>query len=124
MKKFLSALVITSTLLTSAVSSPKAQAAEVVAITAVGVLGTVIVFGLGYAGYGSGILTIELAGNRAFKMENYRPALDVVASGDESLITPDIRDFLTEIRLDQPALKDVSDLVILESIVDAINLAI
>lgn len=125
MTKFLSTLLVTATILTTAMPAPKAMAVEASVVTAVGVLGTLVIYGAGYGVYGTGYFTLALAGKSyKYKMENYRPALDVVASGDESLITPDIRAFLTQVRIDQPVLNDISDLAILGKVVDSITNAL
>lgn len=121
MKKFICMTLAAATLMTANVQ--KAKAAEVVMITTVGLVATIAITGLGYAGYGSGLLTIELSGRNkvSFPMAQYEKSLDIVASGDTSLIDQDIREFLTSARNAEPQLEQATDLQILTAVVDAVN---
>lgn len=61
-KKSLVALSLTATLATG--YAPQAKSAEIVMISTAGILGTVVVYGLGYAGYGSGLITMQAMRSR------------------------------------------------------------
>ena len=120
-KKLVNASMIAVTLCLSAV--PRAsQAAEVSIISVYGIVATVAIYGLGYSGFGIGVGLLMSSGqNVNFKAEDYRQALDVVATGDAALITPELAKILAEVRENEPKFADADDMALLESLVDAIN---
>lgn len=96
----------------------RAQAVEVV----YGIVATVAIYGLGYSGYGTGLFILLSSGkNVRMKSDDFRQAIDVVATEDASLITPALARSITEIRDNEPALAGKDDLVVLASLVDGIN---
>jgi hypothetical protein len=115
-KQFVNGSVLAATVMVGSIAVKPAQAADVVLITVGGIVATVAIYGLGASGYG----TLMLSGIQ-FKAQDYRQAIDVVAAGDEALITPSLAKFIEEFRQNQPEFNDVNDLHLLEAIVDAVN---
>jgi hypothetical protein len=119
-KTLVNASMIAFTLCLSTV--PRSHAAEISMITVGGIVATVAIYGIGYSGYGIGVGLLMSSGrNVAFKADDYRQALDVVATGDAALITPELAKILAEVRENEPKFADADDMALLESLVDAIN---
>lgn len=119
-KKIVNASMIAVTLCLTAV--PRSHAAEISMIVVGGTVATVAIYGIGYSGYGIGVGLLMSSGqNVAFKADDYRQALDVVAAGDADLITPELARILAEVRENEPKFANAGDLDLLESLVDAIN---
>jgi len=116
LKQLVNSSVLAATVMVGSLAVRPAQAADIVLITVGGIVATVAIYGLGASGYG----TLVLAGVQ-FKAQDYRQAIDVVAAGDEALITPSLAQFMEEFRRNQPEFNDVNDLQLLEAIVDAVN---
>lgn len=119
MKKFFSAAIISSLLLTATME--KARSAEIVLITTGGIVATVVLYGLGYAGYGTFVLLGGLKKNVVLKDDVYRTSLDIVASRDLSLMNDDVHSFIEELKDAEPLLKNASDFEILNLAIDAAN---
>lgn len=120
MKKFFSTLLVTTVLFTA--TAQKARSAEVVLITAGGVVATMAVVALGAAGYGSSLVTLASFGKSfPLKSETYEQMLDVVASQDEELMTDEVRSFVAELRSAEPKLEVLSDMDLVSQIVDGLN---
>lgn len=103
MKFLLTALLVTSTLVTS----PKVQAMEIVAIVVGGSVSTIALSG-----------TAAVLGGARFKTEIYQEALDVVATGDETLMSSELAQILDDIKASNPEIANVDDLELLEAIIN------
>lgn len=119
MKKFLSAAIISSLMLTATME--KARSAEIVLITTGGIVATVVVYAIGGAGYGTFLLLGGAKKNVLLKEEVYKTSLDIVASQDLSLMNDDVHSFIQELKDAEPLLKNASDFEVLNLAIDAAN---
>lgn len=107
MKKFISSSVLALSIALSATPF-KANAMQIVAIVVGGSVTTVALSG-----------AAAVLGGAEFKSEAYYEALDVVATGDLSFVTPGVAQIINDLRAENPALNNVDALELLTAVVES-----
>ena len=107
MKKFTQSSFLAFALIIGSVSQ-NAQAMEVVAIVAAGSVSTVALSG-----------TAAVLGGARFKTQAYHEAMDVVASGDVSMMTPTVKKIIADLKEGNPSVRQMDDLELLEAVLNS-----
>lgn len=99
----------------------RAESAEVVLITTAGILGTVVIYGLGFAGYGTGYLSLASINKAPYKVEVQKRVLDeatdVYSTGQVENLGVEVSNIMSDLRVVFPEASDLTDLELLEDIV-------